>query len=132
MQGIHCTSDALFVEKRLGKFRAQYESYPWRSLLKTGAVVTNGTDVPVENIDPIESFYASVTRKRVDNGFTFFPEQAMTRDEALKSYTLAAAYSAFEDKIKGSISPGKYADFIVLSQDLLKCADCLLYTSKTV
>ena len=67
MQGIHCTSDALFVEKRLGKFRAQYESYPWRSLLKTGAVVTNGTDVPVENIDPIESFYASVTRKRVDN-----------------------------------------------------------------
>ena len=123
MQGIHCTSDALFVEKRLGKFRAQYESYPWRSLLKTGAVVTNGTDVPVENIDPIESFYASVTRKRVDNGFTFFSEQAMTREEALKSYTLSAAYSAFEDKIKGSISPGKHADFIILSQDLIKCAE---------
>lgn len=123
MQGIHCTSDALFVEKRLGKFRAQFESYPWRSLLNTGAVVTNGTDVPVENIDPIESFYASVTRKRADNGFAFFPEQAMTREEAIKSYTISAAYSAFEENNKGSIAAGKFADFIILSNDLINCRD---------
>ncbi|MEP7269189.1 MAG: amidohydrolase [Saprospiraceae bacterium] len=123
MQGIHCTSDAPFVEKRLGPFRAKYESYPWRSLLDAGAVVTNGTDVPVENVDPIESFYASVTRKRADNGFSFFPEQAMTRAEAARSYTLSGAYAAFQEDSRGSISTNKWADFIVLSQDLIHCAD---------
>lgn len=123
MQGIHCTSDAPFVEKRLGRERAKYGAYPWRSLLDAGVVIANGTDAPVEDVDPIESFYASVTRKRVDSGFEFFPEQAMTREEAVYSYTLGNAYAAFEENQKGSIKKGKAADFVVLSKDLLKCPD---------
>lgn len=123
MQGIHCTSDAPFVVKRLGEFRSRSGAYAWHSLLQTGAVVTNGTDTPVEDVDPLASLYASVTRKRADNGLTFFPEQRMTRREAIHSYTQAAAYSAFEDQIKGSLSVGKWADFIVLSNDLVHCSD---------
>jgi predicted amidohydrolase YtcJ len=87
-----------------------------------GTVVTNGTDVPVENVDPIQSFYASVTR-RMNNGKTFFPEQRMTRIEALRSYTINAAFAAFEEKQKGSLTAGKFADIVVLSQDILTCRD---------
>jgi predicted amidohydrolase YtcJ len=123
MQGIHCTSDAPFVVKRLGENRARTGAYAWRSLLDKGVIVANGTDAPVEDVDPIKSFYASVTRKREDNGLIFYPEQAMTRAEAIYSYTLGNAYAAFEDKIKGSIKPGKLADLVILSQDLLKCSD---------
>lgn len=123
MQGIHCTSDAPFVEKRLGTERAKFGAYPWRSLLDAGVVIANGTDAPVEDVDPIESFYASVTRKRVDSGFEFFPEQSMTREEAVYSYTLGNAYAAFEEDFKGSLKKGKFADVVVLSKDLLKCKD---------
>lgn len=123
MQGIHCTSDAPFVEKRLGYERAKYGAYPWRSLLDEGVIIANGTDAPVEDVDPIESFYASVTRKRIDNGFEFFPEQSMTREEALYSYTLGNAYAAFEDNIKGSLEKGKYADIVILSNNLVNCSD---------
>ncbi len=123
MQGIHCTSDAPFVQKRLGYERAKYGSYPWRSLLDEGVIIANGTDAPVEDVDPLPSFYASVTRKRIDNGFEFFAEQSMTREEAIYSYTLGNAYAAFEEKIKGSIEPGKYADLVVLSEDLINCSD---------
>jgi len=123
MQAIHCTSDAPFVVKRLGVERARYGAYPWRSLLDAGAVVTNGTDAPVEDVDPIQSFYATVTRKRADTGFEFFPEQSMTREEGIHSYTLACAYSAFEEKDKGSLQKGKLADVVVLSKDLLTCPD---------
>ncbi len=123
MQAIHCTSDAPFVVKRLGEKRAKEGAYVWKSLLESGAVVTNGTDAPVEDVDPIESFYATVTRKRIDNGFEFFPEQALSREEAIKSYTLANAYAAFEEDIKGSLEPGKLADLVVLSQDLINCTE---------
>lgn len=123
MQGIHCTSDAPFVEKRLGPERAKYGSYPWRSLLNSGAVICNGTDAPVEDVDPIESFYASVTRKRSDNGFEFYPEQVMTRMEALHSYTTAGAYAAFEEDTKGSLEVGKMADIVILTNNLLTCDD---------
>lgn len=123
MQGIHCTSDAPFVVKRLGETRAREGAYPWRSLLDSGALICNGTDAPVEDVNPIESFYASVTRKRIDNGFEFFPSQAMTRYEALRSYTLDAAYAAFEEGIKGSLEVGKYADITILSEDLLHCSE---------
>jgi len=123
MQGIHCTSDAPFVEKRLGYERAKYGAYPWRSLIDNGVLVMNGTDAPVEDVDPIESYYASVTRKRVDSGFEFFREQAMTREEAIYSYTLANAYGAFEEDIKGSLEVGKLADIVFLSKDLTTCAD---------
>lgn len=123
MQGIHCTSDAPFVVKRLGTERAKYGAYPWRTLLDNGVVIANGTDAPVEDVDPIKSFYASVTRKREDSGLIFFPEQAMTRKEAIFSYTLGNAYAVFEEKFKGSLRPGKAADIVILSQDLVKCSD---------
>jgi len=118
MQGCHATSDGPFVVKRLGTERAQVGAYAWRSLLDSRAVVANGTDAPVENLSPIECFYASVTRKLAD-GTAFFPEQRMTRHEALRSYTLDAAYAAFEEDLKGSLTPGKLADVVVLSKDVL-------------
>ncbi len=123
MQGIHCTSDAPFVEKRLGYQRAREGAYPWRSIVDSGGLVTNGTDAPVEDINPIESYYATVTRKRIDNGFEFFPEQALTRDEALYSYTMANAYAAFEEEVKGSLEKNKYADITILSKNLITCSD---------
>ncbi len=123
MQGIHCTSDAPFVEKRLGNQRARLGAYAWRSLLDAGVIVANGTDAPVEDVDPIPSFYASVTRKRIDNGMEFFTEQSMTREEAIYSYTLGNAYAAFEENIKGSIEVGKVADLTIMSQDLINCSD---------
>ncbi len=122
MQGIHCTSDAIFVLQRLGPRRAEEGAYVWQKLLKSGAVVTNGTDAPVEDVDPIASFYATVTRK-LKNGATFFPEQCMSREEALYSYTMACAYAAFEDHVKGSLTTGKLADIVVLSRDIMTCPD---------
>lgn len=123
MQGIHCTSDAPFVVKRLGEERARYGAYPWRALIDAGAVVTNGTDAPVEDLSAIESFYASVTRRRMNPNMEFFPDQRMTRAEAIHSYTLACAYSAFEEHLKGSLAVGKLADIVVLSNDLMTCSD---------
>ena len=102
----------------MGEERAEQTSYRWRDLLDSGAILNNGTDVPVEPIDPIASFYASVSRM-MNTGEKFHPRQAMTRMEALKSYTLDNAYSAFEEDLKGSITPGKLADIVVLSQDIM-------------
>lgn len=118
MQGVHCTSDAPYVLARLGTKRAEEGAYVWRKLLDTGAVIANGTDAPVEDVDPLPSFYASVTRKLSD-GTVFYGKQVMTRMEALKSYTLDAAYAAFEEKEKGSLKVGKVADITVLSKDIL-------------
>lgn len=132
MQGIHCTSDAPFVEKRLGRERSRLGAYPWRSLLDEGVIIANGTDAPVEDVDPLLSFYASVTRKRADNGFEFFPEQRMTREEAIHSYTLGNAYAGFEENFKGSVTKGKAADFVVLSQDLVNCTDEEILQSKVL
>jgi len=122
MQGIHCTSDGPWVLRRLGEMRAQRDSYLWRELIDSGAVVTNGTDVPVEDIDPIASFYASVSRQ-MNTGGTFFPEHRMSRAEALRSYTLNNAYAAFEEDLKGSLVPGKLADVVVLSKDIMRVAE---------
>ena len=118
MQAVHATSDGPFVVTRLGQQRAQQGAYVWQSLLQSGAVVTNGTDVPVEHVDPLAGFYSSITRK-MSHGVAFFPEQCMTRQQALRSYTLSAAYSAFEEDVKGSLTPGKLADLVVLSQDIM-------------
>ncbi len=123
IQAIHCTSDAPYVVERLGEERARYGAYPWRSLLETGAVVMNGTDAPVEDVSALASYYASVTRKRADSGMEFFPEQKMTRAEAIYSYTMANAYGAFEENLKGSLTEGKLADIVVLSNDLLTCPE---------
>jgi hypothetical protein len=122
MQGIHCTSDAPFVFKRLGEERARTGAYMWRSFLDAGVLVNNGTDVPVEDANPIANFYASVTRLRKD-GSAFFPAQKMTRAEALYSYTMANARAQFQEKEKGSITVGKYADIVMLDQNLLTCPD---------
>jgi predicted amidohydrolase YtcJ len=122
MQGVHATSDGPFVVARLGERRARTGAYAWRSLLDAGTVVINGTDVPVELVDPIASFDASVTR-RMANGVAFFPEQVMTRAEALRSYTRDAAYAAFEEDQKGMLAPGKLADIVVLSNDLRTASD---------
>ena len=121
MQAVHCTSDAPFVVKRLGETRAREGAYAWRSLIDAGAHLANGTDAPVEEVDPLPSLYAAVTRKRSDSGLEFFTDQCMTREEALLSYTLWNAYAAFEENEKGSLTPGKRADIIVLSEDLLRC-----------
>lgn len=123
IQGIHCTSDAPFVVKRLGVERASEGAYAWRSLIDSGAKIANGTDAPVEDVDPLPSFYASVTRKRSDSGMEFFTEQKMTREEALYSYTLGNAYAGFEEKEKGSLEKGKLADIVILNKNLLNCPD---------
>lgn len=122
MQGIHCTSDAIFVLRRLGRERAEEGAYVWRKLIDSGALICNGTDAPVEDVDPIPSYYATVTRK-LDDGTTFYPDQRMTRMEALKSYTINGAYAGFEEDIKGSLKVGKLADIVVLSNDLLTVED---------
>jgi predicted amidohydrolase YtcJ len=118
MQGVHCTSDAPYVVARLGARRAEEGAYVWQKLMKTGAVVTNGTDAPVEDVDPIAGYYATVSRKTKD-GSVFYPDQRMSRLEALRSYTINGAYAAFEEQSRGSLKPGKYADMVVLSKDIL-------------
>ena len=122
MQGVHCTSDAPYVLARLGPTRAEEGAYVWQKLMKSGATIANGTDAPVEDIDPIPSFYASVAR-RLKDGTVFYPDQRMTRIEALRSYTINAAYAGFEDTIKGSLKVGKLADITVFSKDLMTVPD---------
>ena len=118
MQGVHCTSDGPWIPQRLGEQRSEATSYRWRDLIDSGAIINNGTDVPFESINPIASFYASVSRT-TRTGEKFFPEQAMTREEALASYTLNNALAAFEEDQKGTLTPGKLADIVVLSQNIL-------------
>lgn len=131
MQGIHATSDAPYVVARLGAQRAEEGGYVWQKLMKSGAVVSNGTDSPVEDPNPIPNFYASVTRKAKD-GSVFYGDQKMSRAEALKSYTLNAAYAAFEEQQKGSLAPGKLADIVVLSKDLLTVPDDEILSTQVV
>jgi predicted amidohydrolase YtcJ len=107
MQGIHCTSDAPYVLLRLGPKRAEEGAYVWQKLMKSGAVVSNGTDAPVEDVSPLACFYASVSRKLKD-GTVFYPDQRMSREEALRSYTWNNAYAAFEEKLKGSLEPASW------------------------
>ena len=131
MQGIHATSDAPYVVARLGPTRAQSGAYVWQSLIQTGAIVANGTDVPVERIDPMASFHATVTRKTKD-GSIFYGDQKMTRAQALKSYTWNGAYAAKEDTLKGSITAGKLADITVLSKDIMTVPDDEIPTAHAV
>ena len=118
MQGVHCTSDGPWVIAKLGEKRAREGAYAWRSIMDGGAVICNGTDSPVEDVDPIPSFYSTVTRM-MKNGTAFFPEQRLTRKEALGTYTLNGAYAAFQEELLGSLKPGKLADITVLSKDIM-------------
>lgn len=129
MQGIHCTSDGPFVIARLGRERAEAGAYVWQKLMKSGAVVGNGTDTPVEDVDPIQCYYASVSR-RLKDGTVFFPDQRMSRMEALRSYTVNNAYAAFEEGSKGSLKVGKLADVTVLSGDILTMPESEIPSAK--
>ncbi len=122
MQAIHMSSDRPWAIERLGEKRIVEGAYMWQSLLRSGAKIINGTDAPVESLNPLPSFYASVSRKTLEgkpeNGFE--PDEKMTRSQALRSYTLDAAYGAFEDHLKGSIEIGKLADFTVFNKDIME------------
>ena len=123
MQASHQTSDMYWAGNRLGQQRL-LGAYAWRSLLNSGVIIPNGSDLPVEKSNPLISFHASIARQD-DNNWPvggWFPEQRMTRDEALKSMTIWAAWSAFMEKEVGSLEAGKYADFVVLDQDIMRIA----------
>src|SRR6185369_12130353 len=120
MQASHQTSDMRWAEARVGPQRIK-GAYAWRSLLNTGVVIPNGSDFPVEEVNPLISFHSAVTRRDA-SGWPeggWYPDQVMTRDEALKAMTIWPAYAAFQEKELGSLSPGKYADFVVLDRDIM-------------
>jgi predicted amidohydrolase YtcJ len=130
MQASHQTSDMYWIGSRLGSGRL-LGAYAWRSLIDAGAIVPNGSDFPVEQVNPLISFHAAVSRQDADNWPSggWYPEQRMTRDEALKSMTIWPAYAAFQEKELGSLTPGKHADFVVLDQDIMRVpAEMILRT----
>lgn len=133
MQGSHQTSDMYWVPNRLGWARSQ-GTYVWRSLLNTGVIIPNGSDTPVESPNPLISFHAFVTRQDADNfpPGGWFPEQRTTREEALLSMTAWPAYAAFMEKETGSITAGKYADFVVLDQDIMTVAPEAILKTRVV
>ena len=118
IQGIFACSDGPWVVDRLGIERTKERGYIFRSMAESGALIMNGTDPPVEEIDPIASFHCSITRELPD-GSIFQPEQRLTREQALRSYTINNAFAAFEEDLKGSLTPGKLADITVLSKDIM-------------
>jgi len=132
MEAIHMSSDRPWAIDRLGEKRIVEGAYMWQSLLKTGAKVINGTDVPVEPINPIANFFASVTRQTLkgkpEGGYE--PTEKMTRVQALRSYTLDAAFGEFEEKNKGSIETGKLADFTIFSKDIMSIPETDLLSTE--
>lgn len=131
MQGVHATSDGPWVEPKLGERRSREGAYVWQKLLDNGAVIMNGTDAPVEDVDPIASYYSTVSRMMA-TGEKYYPEQALDRMEALRTYTIDAAYGAFEEDIKGSLTVGKLADITVLSRDLLAVDEAAIPETQVV
>jgi predicted amidohydrolase YtcJ len=124
MQAVHATSDMYWAGTRIGPVRL-LGAYAWRSLLNTGVIIPNGSDFPVEKVNPLLSFHAAVTRQDARDWPPggWLPEQRMTREEALKAMTVWPAYAAFQETLMGSITPGKYADFVVLDRDIMTVAD---------
>jgi len=118
MQTVHCTSDAPWVDERLGEARAIERSYLWQSLIKSGALFVDGTDAPVEDVDPIANFYAGITRQTKD-GSRFNEKESLSREQVLRAYTLNGAIASFEEQWKGSLEPGKLADITILSGDIM-------------
>jgi predicted amidohydrolase YtcJ len=121
MQPSHAIGDLHFAPRRLGMKRLE-GAYAWQSFLKSGVVIAGGSDAPVERGEPMIEFYAAVARKD-QKGFSgegWHPEEAVTREQALRMFTLWAAYAAFEEGSKGSLEPGKLADLTILSADIMK------------
>ena len=121
MQAVHQTSDMYWAGNRLGTTRL-LGAYAWRSLLDTGVPVPNGSDFPVELVNPLLSFHSAVSRQDAENwpAAGWYPEQRMTREEALKSITIWPAFAGFQEDVLGSLEPGKYADFVVLDRDVMR------------
>jgi predicted amidohydrolase YtcJ len=133
MQATHQTSDMRWAETRLGSERIR-GAYAWRSLLNTGVVIPNGTDFPVEEVNPLLTFHAAVTRQDPTNSPAggWYPDQKMTREEALQSMTIWPAYAGFQESMLGSLTPGKYADFVVLDRDIMKVPDTEIVGARVI
>lgn len=133
MQASHQTSDMYWAGARLGVHRLP-GAYAWRALLNTGVVIPNGSDFPVEYVNPLISFHAAVSRQDANEwpAGGWYPEQVMTRDEALKSMTIWPAYAGFQENELGSLSPGKYADFVVLDQDIMRVPASLVLRTRVL
>lgn len=134
MQAIHMSSDRPWAIDRLGQERISEGAYVWQKLLQSGARIVNGTDAPVEPVNPVACFYAAVTRKTLEGepAGGYEPDQKMTREQALRSYTLDAAYGAFEEGVKGSIERGKLADFTVFSRDIMTAPEDSILDTRVV
>jgi len=120
MQAIHACSDAPYNYQRLGAKRVEEGAYVWQTLWEDGAVVGNGTDVPVEQIDPLASLHCTVTRDVPGSDSSFTAEETLSRRRALESYTINNAYAAFEEDVKGTLTPGKLADVTVFEDNILE------------
>jgi predicted amidohydrolase YtcJ len=133
MQPSHAISDLFFAPSRLGMERLA-GAYAWQSLIKSGCIIAGGSDAPVERGEPMIEFYAAVARKSVKgfSGEGWHPEQAVSREQALKMFTLWPAYAAFEEKDKGSIEVGKHADFTVLTNDIMKIPEPEILNTRAV
>jgi len=127
MQASHQTSDMYWAGTRLGETRLR-GAYAWRSLLETGTIIPNGSDFPVEYVNPLISFHSAVARQDAKGwpAGGWFPEQRMTREEALKSMSLWPAYAAFQESELGSLATGKRADFVVLDQDVMRVPEAMI------
>jgi predicted amidohydrolase YtcJ len=133
MQATHQTSDMGWAEARVGPQRIR-GAYAWRSLLNTGVVIPNGTDFPVEEVNPLLTFHAAITRQDPANlpAGGWYPEQKMTREEALQSMTIWPAFAGFQESLLGSLTPGKYADFVVLDRDIMRIPDTEILGTRVV
>lgn len=122
MQTTHATSDMLMAEDRVGADRIK-GAYAWRTIIDGGSIIINGSDAPVELVNPWHGLYAGVTRKSRlgEPPAGWYPDQSMTREETLKSFTIWPAYGEFNEKIKGSLEVGKLADFVVIDRDYMTC-----------
>ena len=133
MQASHQTSDMYWAGNRIGPVRL-LGAYAWRSLLNSGVIIPNGSDFPVEHVNPLISFHASVARQDANDypAGGWFPEQRMTRDEALKSMTIWPAYASFMEKEVGSLEPGKLADFVILDQDIMRVPNEMILRTRVL
>jgi predicted amidohydrolase YtcJ len=133
MQASHQTSDMYWAGTRIGPTRL-LGAYAWRSLLHSGVVVPNGSDFPVEQVNPLISFHAAVSRQDANDwpAAGWYPEQRMTREEALRSMTIWPAYAGFQEDVLGSLTPGKHADFVILDQDIMQVPAELILRTKVL